>query len=144
VQLTAVGEQAPNYNYCRQLLRAAFETNELTLDYVYDWSVKPDKASGGGGGASAQLPQQHLASAAHAPRADGGGVRDRGDRGERGGHGKVAVAGGGGGMGMGAGGREAADERRRQGGEESGGAAPGGGAGAAGKARGLLAGLLSR
>ncbi len=33
-------DEAPNYNYCRKLLREIFEQNCLTLDYVYDWTIK--------------------------------------------------------------------------------------------------------
>mmetsp|Transcript_29071 Transcript_29071/g.69921 ORF Transcript_29071/g.69921 Transcript_29071/m.69921 type:complete len:369 (+) Transcript_29071:203-1309(+) len=33
-------DEAPNYNYCRKLLREVFEQNCLTLDYVYDWTAK--------------------------------------------------------------------------------------------------------
>ncbi|EKX54857.1 hypothetical protein GUITHDRAFT_159100 [Guillardia theta CCMP2712] len=33
-------DESPNYSYCRKLLRAVFEKNEFTLDYIYDWTKK--------------------------------------------------------------------------------------------------------
>lgn len=116
-------DEAPNYNYCRQLLRAAFESNDLTLDYVYDWSAKPDKSSAG------PASQQH-AAAPPAPRADGAAVaRERAShaKAEGGGDSLAQRSSGAGG------GRDARDARRKDGGEQS----------AASKSRGLLAGLLS-
>jgi hypothetical protein len=38
-------DEAPNYNYCRKLLREVFEQNGYTLDYVYDWTMKQNEGS---------------------------------------------------------------------------------------------------
>jgi len=38
-------DEAPNYNYCRKLLREVFEQNNFTMDYVYDWTVKQNEGS---------------------------------------------------------------------------------------------------
>jgi serine/threonine protein kinase len=32
-------DQKPNYNYCRRLLREAFDVQGYTFDYAYDWKV---------------------------------------------------------------------------------------------------------
>lgn len=35
-------DETPNYNYCRRLLRDVFESNNYTMDYVYDWTIKQE------------------------------------------------------------------------------------------------------
>lgn len=73
-------DEAPNYNYCRKLLREVFEQNCLTLDYVYDWTAKqtegtPSLASTRSTAVQEESSQAQNASTSH-PKAEGGAPLD--------------------------------------------------------------------
>ena len=59
-------DEKPNYNYCRKLLREAFDVQGYSFDYAYDWKVgrgaiEPSRAP------QTFLPQQPSMLSAHAP-----------------------------------------------------------------------------
>lgn len=52
-------DETPNYNYCRKLLREVFESNNFSLDYVYDWTIKQQEGSSSmASGRSTEVPEE--------------------------------------------------------------------------------------